>query len=164
MRYYLFLTLLIPFNISAQSLDNWVIGSGGESSVNPGIQLSWTLGEPNTATISKDHLMVTEGFHQSYLPQVFFPAGISVGKNFSVQVFPNPAFDLIQIHFADTQTKDFELRLLDLHGKMLQYHRYQDVTNAQLNVKELPAATYLLSIQSKDTEPSLPQTFQIIKH
>jgi hypothetical protein len=162
MKYLLF-TLLLPFGISAQNLDNWVIGSGGESTVSTGIQLSWTLGEPNTTSIRKNNLMITEGFHQSYLQNVFFPALLPAASKFAVQVFPNPTADHIQINFADNSAKDFELRLLDGNGKMLQFHRYQSATSAQLNLQSLPASTYMISIQMNDINPTLPQTFQIIK-
>ncbi len=164
MKYYLLFALLIPFGINAQSLDNWVIGSGGESTVNSGIQLSWTLGEPNTATINKDDLMITEGFHQSYLQNAFLQAHLPAASKFAVQVFPNPTADHVQINFADNSARDFDLRLFDVNGKILQYHQYQSATNAQLNLQGLTASTYVISIQMNDLQATLPQTFQIIKH
>jgi hypothetical protein len=164
MKYYLFFTFLIPLGISAQSLDNWVIGSGGEATVSSGIQLSWTLGEPNTATINKNNLMITEGFHQSYLQHAFIQAHLPATSRFAVQVFPNPTADYVQVNFADNSARDFDLRIFDVNGKMLQYHQYQSATNAQLNLQGLQASSYMISIQMNDIQPSLPQTFQIIKH
>ncbi|MBK7428815.1 MAG: T9SS type A sorting domain-containing protein [Saprospiraceae bacterium] len=164
MKYYLLFTLLIPFGINAQSLDNWVIGSGGEATVSSGIQISWTLGEPNTATINKNNLMITEGFHQSYLPYAFLPAHLPAANKFAFHVFPNPTANYVHINFDDNTARDFDLRLFDIHGKMLQYQQYKSATTAQLNLESLPASTYVISIHMNDLQPSLPQTFQIIKH
>lgn len=163
MRYYLLFTLLIPFNISAQSLDNWVIGSGGEASASSGIYLSWTLGEPNTASINKNGHMFTEGFQQSYLEvktlNVFQPPA----NNLKIQVFPNPASDHVQVTFGDKLLRDFDLRLLDTKGKLLQYQQYQSAAEFSINLAGLPAAVYLISIQINDSIPTLPHSFQIIK-
>jgi hypothetical protein len=164
MKYYLLFTFLIPLGISAQSLDNWVIGSGGAATVSSGIQLSWTLGEPNTASVSKNNLMITEGFHQSYLQHTVLYALLPAARKFDVQVFPNPTADYVQVSFADNSARDFDLRIFDVNGKMLQYHQLQSATTAQLNLQGLPASSYVISVQINDKQPSLPQTFQIIKH
>lgn len=164
MKYYLLFSFLIPFGVNAQSLDNWVIGSGGESAINSGMQLSWTLGEPNTATISKAGFMVTEGFQQSYLEVrellLFKPAT----NDFKIQVFPNPASDHVQVNFRDKLPRDFDLRLLDAKGTLLQFQQYQSATEVSINLEGLPAAIYLISIQINDQVPSLPHSYQIIKH
>lgn len=164
MNYSILFVLLIPLGISAQSFDNWVIGSGGEATISSGIQLSWTLGEPNTATINKNSLMITEGFHQSYLQYAFLQAHLPAAFQSVVRVFPNPATDHVQITFADNSARDFDLRIFDVNGKMLQYHQYQSTANAQLNLQGWPASTYVISIQMHDVQSVLPQTFQIIKH
>ncbi len=164
MKYYLLFVILIPLGISAQSLDNWVIGSAGESSALARINLSWTLGEPNTATLKKNGLMFTEGFHQSYLEVRELNLFQPVLKDFKIQVFPNPTADHVQVNFGDNLPLDFDLRLLDSKGKLLQYQHYQNASEVSINLESYPASVYLISIQINDPIPSLPHTFQIIKH
>ncbi len=45
-------------------LDHMVIGSIGASSTTQNIQLSYTLGEPVTQTLSSESFFFTQGFHQ----------------------------------------------------------------------------------------------------
>lgn len=156
--------MLIPFGVSAQSLDNWVLGSGGASSVSEGMQLSWTLGETNVASVKKNKRLFTEGFHQSYIEvreAILFQPAIN---NVKIQVFPNPAADHVQLDFGDKLPRDFELRLLDLNGKLLHFQEYQSSITATLNLGDFPPALYLISIQIVDQMLSQPQTFQIIKY
>lgn len=164
MKYYLFFPMLFPLGISAQSLDNWVIGSGGESSVSSGIQLSWTLGEPNTASISKNGHMYTEGFQQSYLEVLELNPFQPALNTLKIRVFPNPSSDHVQVNFRDKLPRDFDLRLLDSKGKLLQFQQYHSASEVSINLEGLPAAVYLISIQINEQVPSLPHSFQIIKH
>jgi hypothetical protein len=163
MKYCLFFLILFPLGISAQSIDNWVIGSGGESSVNSRIQISWTLGEPNTATINKNGHMFTEGFQQSYLEVIELNLFQSPLNKLKIQVFPNPTSDHIQVDFGDKLPRDFDLRLFDSKGKLLQFQQYENASEVSINLEGLAASVYLISIQINEEVPSLPHSFQIIK-
>ena len=162
MKNYLFLLLLTPLGAFGQSLDNWVIGSGGEVSPGTKIQLSWTLGELNTSSVKTRNGMITEGFQQSYLviPDL---KNKSNSELLDVFVFPNPTADLVQVNFADSKARDFDIFVHDINGKLLQFQQFKSTIQTELSLEALPAAIYMISIQINDNHNTLPYSFQIIK-
>ncbi|MBK7428813.1 MAG: T9SS type A sorting domain-containing protein [Saprospiraceae bacterium] len=162
MKLFLFLFFLIPLGVFGQSLDNWVIGSGGEFSPGSKIQLSWTLGELNTSSIKTRNGLITEGFQQSYivLPELKYKSTSDV---LDVFVFPNPTADWVQVNFADSKARDFDIFVHDAKGKLLQFQQFKNTIQTELSLESLPAAIYMVSIQVKDNRISLPYSFQIIK-
>lgn len=77
----LLFSVCLGLGLSAQSIDQQVISSGGNYAVNADISLSWTLGETVIATFANGDLVLTQGFQQplfSFTGQVvIIPAGWS---------------------------------------------------------------------------------------
>ena len=59
--------LIISINIQAQSFSSSVIASEGGSVVTGGVQMSWTVGEVITSTITEGSSVLTQGFQQPEL-------------------------------------------------------------------------------------------------
>ncbi len=164
MKKYVFIVFLIPLGLSGQSLENWVIGSGGEATVSSGIQLAWTLGEPSTATLASKSGWITEGFHQTY-PEIL-PINIPriSPSKLGIQIFPNPAADHVQIKFDDNVPGTYDLKLYDRKGQLLKYLQMQHSHQNNLSLEGLPSGIYLISVQLNEADSSSPHSFQIIKH
>lgn len=162
MKNYLFICLLIPFGVFGQSLDNWVIGSGGEISPASKIQLSWTLGELSTATIKNNKGWITEGFHQSYLviPDLTSKRN---SEELNISVFPNPTAGWIQVNFTDSKARDFDIFVHDARGKLLTFQQFKSTIQTELSLESLPPSIYMVSIQTHESQSTLPYSFQIIK-
>ncbi len=162
MKNYLFVFLLIPFGVFGQSLDNWVIGSGGELSPGSKIQLSWTLGELSTSSIETHNGWLTEGFQQSYLviPQL---NPKSYSEELNVLVFPNPTAGWVQVNFADSKARDFDIFVHDARGKLLKFQQHKSTIQTELSLESLPPSIYMVSIQTHESQSTLPYSFQIIK-
>ena len=62
----------------------------------------------------------------------------------AVDVYPNPATDLIQIN---TEKSIAQIQLLDLTGRLILNER---AVNKQINLSELPAGTYLMKVTFED--------------
>ena len=73
--------------------------------------------------------------------------------NLGIVVYPNPTSDFLHIR---TSKIDIEkVFIFDLSGKLL-----QTVKTKTINVKHLPSATYIISIQTSDGL----KTFKFLKH
>ena len=66
----------------------------------------------------------------------------------AVQVYPNPARDMVTIAFKEIQTADTELRLLSMGGQLLQSVQAKGTNIQQLNVTGLANGIYQLQILS----------------
>lgn len=83
----LFPILLMPFLCFSQQ----VISTAGSSGSGTGIELSWTIGEPVTATTHGTDFYLTQGFHQSQMVSAIYNQELSfiTGWNImSVRVLP----------------------------------------------------------------------------
>ena len=95
MKIFNYIFLLIPaITMWGNSFSQQVISSAGGSASGSGIELSWTIGEPITATAKGTDFFLTQGFHQSeiltkiYNHEISFDAGWNI---FSTYVMPeNP--------------------------------------------------------------------------
>lgn len=88
MKYFstLFLILLFPVIITAQSLTPQVISSAGDFYQGSNVSLSWTLGEIATETYDNGNIVLTQGFQQ--------PFGISIqGIDLAVLVYMEGPFN-----------------------------------------------------------------------
>jgi len=66
---------------------------------------------------------------------------------FSLQLFPNPASDMINLRFDSPLQKDFTLHLYDLQGRRLQTATLSEGSDSyQIPLQDLPAATYIVQI------------------
>ncbi len=68
-------------------------------------------------------------------------ASINEISNSIVNIFPNPASDVINIEAEDKL--DFEATLYDLYGRKI----YTTANNSQINIASVPAGLYLLEIK-----------------
>lgn len=72
----------------------------------------------------------------------------------NLKVFPNPSYDLINIHFTNSQKEKTTIELFDLNGKLVK-KLYEDSPKAgenrlSFNKGALKAGTYMLVIQTTD--------------
>lgn len=74
-------------------------------------------------------------------------SGIDSKTNLTVNVFPNPASDLLAIQISNVLQEDFDVELLDLSGKLIQKTKiYQGSTIAYFETQGLANATYIVKI------------------
>jgi len=93
------LSLIPAILFAGNSFAQQVITTAGSSGSGTGIQLSWTIGEPVTATAHGSDFYLTQGFHQSQLVSTIFnqELGFTYGWNImSVRVIPENK-DLLNI-------------------------------------------------------------------
>jgi hypothetical protein len=158
-------TLLILFAVSSgasansQSITPSVIAAAGNHAIGSNAQLSWTIGECLTTTVSNGSGTITQGFHQTTLNVVSIEEQNVAGVN--VTVFPNPTSDHVSIALKNN-VKALQIELLDINGKLLLRQKVEaEVDRVQLSMMEYAHATYLLRIFCSDG--STNNTYRIEK-
>lgn len=69
----------------------------------------------------------------------------------SVQIYPNPASNLVNVQFDQFEDEVLQISLLNMHGQQLKSFTYNPIANnnfLQLEVADFPEGVYLLSIRS----------------
>lgn len=154
----LFCCILFVCQLSAQSLEQHVIGSAGNfSTTASSATLSWTLGEVITTTESSTSAILTQGFQQ---PIIINPLSVpDLGYNdLDIRVFPNPTVE--QITIQKNQDEAMKAQLINVLGQIIGEYPLNDF-QTQLDLRDLPAANYLLQVKTDDN--LTVQTFKIQK-
>lgn len=134
--------------INGQTIERDVIASAGDYFVTPGFTLSWTMGEPVVETVSNPFMMLTQGFQQAdkiTLTTVKDP----LAELFDIKVYPNPTVDVLNISIKSDKDEIIIVQLYSLSGEKVLTEKTQE-KNIQLNLADLSAANYLLSLRKLD--------------
>ena len=129
----------------AQSVTPEVTASAGAHFAIPSVQISWTLGETITETLTNSSAQLTQGFQQSNIAVV----GISdYDFSYSVEAFPNPTIDVVQIKLSDNVTQG-RLTIIDPTGKLI---HEKEITESEFLLDFAPYSqgTYFLNLMNDD--------------
>jgi hypothetical protein len=154
----LLLFLLQGLTLHAQSAEQRVIASGGNSSkAISGYDISFTIGETMIATIGSNPVC-TEGFHQPSQAKDF-PQGDQ-----ALVIFPNPVKSTLYIRlFSDKKTR-FHLTFYTITGQLAgtrQLEIGQGFNLLPLSVVSLKTGIYIVSV--KDMSSSLQMNVKMMK-
>ncbi len=159
--------LLALSNTMGQSIERQVIGTGGEATIGPDIQLEWTMGETAIASLSTDFGMMTEGFIQ--------PSGLPVAQSEStatlmllandhlrLTAFPNPVYDQLTLQLAHPITTSAYYQIVSLTGQiLLQDEVVPGQAQAIIDMSALPTGLYL--IRFLVPQMKINHSFKILK-
>ena len=145
--------LLIPIftitlNSFGQSLSNEVIGTTGDFYNGTSSSLSWTLGEVMVSSYESSGIMLTQGFHQTYISQ----NSSSINENglFEVNVFPNPTSSITNISIKDA-SEVFTIELYSLEGKLLFNDSFSGGFIYSLDLLPFERGMYFIKLTGKST-------------
>jgi len=138
--------------VSAQEV---IAAAGTELAYGEGA-ITFTVGEAVVLTEENDHLQHTVGFHQVYLTTT--PTRAVLTENFTLEVFPNPVGDYLQI-ITDRVEPNLMIRLYDAQGRFL---RALPFTSERLtmDVASLSRGSYIVSIVARN---QFIKSFTILK-
>ena len=71
-KLYEILSLITALEVPVAGFCQQVISTAGSSGSGTGIELSWTIGEPVTATSHGTDFYLTQGFHQSRMVSAIY--------------------------------------------------------------------------------------------
>jgi hypothetical protein len=70
----------------------------------------------------------------------------------NIQLYPNPAFDVLNVSVLSSTNSNITIEVIDVFGKKLKLNSYSNISDKiQLNISQLPAAAYFISITNTST-------------
>lgn len=162
-------------NLSAQSIQNKVIASGGATYVKPTAQLEFTLGETFVQTFTKSTAIITQGFHQPSLTvaritdepnseevmsETIPVRDMPEPANFKFNAYPNPVTNLLYIEANGDYRGKAAVIVMDANGRTVQEVTL-DGSQTTIDFSGSAPGTYLLRVV--DSSFGAKETFRVIK-
>lgn len=152
MKKILFTYLLYIISILCFSQTNRpdVLVSAGGGFTNEQIQISWTLGDFQTATYTNNDLILTQGFLQSNfnITGVF---NLEETSDIKIKVFPNPVKDILNIQIQSKENLSIRWELINQSGKIIETsHSFNNSKNSQINFLSFENGIYFIRTFNKD--------------
>ncbi len=127
----------------SQSVSLSVISSQGNIDKNEYLTIEWTIGESFVETVRQSHIILTQGFQQTFDQKNLRMSHPLLSFN----IFPNPTATDFNISLNTSDHDLFMLSLYDIHGRMLQQVKLnQGFRTTHINMAGLSAGLYLLKI------------------
>ena len=127
------------FNLMSQE----VISSQGESYLNNGIELDFTLGEPVVESMTNQTIEIYQGFHQ---PSIRILDVTDYSSPIKISAFPNPTQELVHIKLDCAENLTY--LIYDEQGKLLQ-EKTNHAIETTLNLETFNSGIYNLIIQQQ---------------
>lgn len=158
-RILIILSLFCCVQLNAQSFTPFVIATAGHESENPDGSLVWTLGELSIQTLEGEKGILTQGFHQP--DYKIIPLGNTEVSDLSINVFPNPVIDNLQIATSASANKSYGYQLFNVQGQLI-----LEKSDIQLPYSisgfDLSQGTYVLRVY-EGSQPDEYAIFKILK-
>jgi hypothetical protein len=134
-----------------------VLSTAGTSFIRPEYVVTFTLGEMVIETFADTAVILTQGFNQGYLTAVAIQE--KPGLGFSLNCFPNPATELLNLEVKGAFPTNLSYSLFDVSGRLLTRGMVVDNINT-ISVHALAPASYYLIISQENIAL---KTFKIVK-
>jgi hypothetical protein len=161
----LLVLILFPIHAYSQTLKAGILNPeaifcAADNRKNDNAQISWTLGDNQIKTYEKSSAILTQGFLQSKITITSVNKIIDNG-NLTVNFFPNPVKDILQVNIDVKKPEQLNLSLYTIDGKMVLSKTLEPLNNkTTIDFSPYPKGIYLLKAVSENK--SLVQTFKII--
>jgi hypothetical protein len=143
---FVLLTCLGSSDVTAQSVERWVTISAGPEFSNASIQVSSTIGEPMTTTMTSSTIQFTQGMQQ---PNLLITAVDA--PEMGISVYPSPTFDFFVVS-SEIQLKG-TYRITSLGGESV-LHGELDGANTHVFIGHLSSGTYVLTTTPDSGKPN----------
>ncbi|GIV32717.1 MAG: hypothetical protein KatS3mg031_0252 [Chitinophagales bacterium] len=153
------LCILHATESKAQTIERDVIATGGDYFTSPVINVSWTLGEPVTETVTNYDLTLTQGFQQGDLFKVT-AIKEPLAERFDISVYPNPTTDILNISMQNPLEEPVHVCIYSMQGEKVFSEKTQG-NHFRIDLSALSTASYLLSLRRINGE--LITTYSISK-
>jgi len=135
----------------SQSITPFILNATGGSYSFDGYIFDYSIGEMTLVNTfygaNGTNIIVTQGLLQN---DISIPEGVAVNTlSQNLQVFPNPASNLVNLQLTSAKQGILSYRLLDVAGKTVLTNSTavsQGKTLEQINVADIAAATYMLEV------------------
>jgi hypothetical protein len=146
------------FMMAVLSFGQASVNTAGGTVSNASGSVSYSVGQVAYQNTSNGSGSVSQGVQQTYLVSVL---NLEETKfNFSLNAYPNPTTEILNLNIANYNQENLTYKLIDLNSKLLINAGIQS-QETKLNLFNLPVATYFLEVYKDDKKV---QTFKIIKN
>ncbi|MBU0763803.1 MAG: T9SS type A sorting domain-containing protein, partial [Bacteroidetes bacterium] len=139
-----FIAILTDCICHGQSISPEVISSGGGEYENAYASISITIGEPVTETISNGTITLTQGFQQGAIEILVIEE--SKMPEITVNLYPNPATDNINLVIVSEGNEIFSYQLCDNSGKITKSENVTRAVKSDIDISGLAQGQYYLRI------------------
>jgi len=153
-----FLMVLLSVGMHAQSISPFVIASSGGEGSSGDMSIEWTLGEMMVETFTADDIVLTQGFHQPHL--IVTSIDEMPGHDISIDAYPNPTSDFINIRLHDDKYHDMEYNLFNEQGRLIRSGRLEGLIT-EISLNEQQNGVYFVIITTGREEV---KTFKVVKN
>jgi hypothetical protein len=152
----------------ASTLTSQAVDFDANTSTGSGNSYAWDFGDGNSSTAAvftnnyltngtfTVTLIVTNACGSDTVTQVITTAGIGLEENAlgrSLNVFPNPTSDVVNVSFETMNSGEVQIRLVDVQGREIRVVNEKVNGNTYqkaISVKALSSGMYILEVQSGD--------------
>jgi len=149
------LLLAITMIGNAQEVERAVVSSTGDYYANGAGQLSITVGEVVTETVSDGTNELTQGFHQTAIVVTSIEEHLT---ELDINVFPNPTMESITIQLKELES-GLTLTVHTLEGKVV-LNKTVKALETKLNLATFANGTYFVNVTKAEKRI---KTFKILK-
>ena len=144
--YRLCIALLFIFaNVQAQAqeLSRYVNANGGDEF---GDTYTHTIGQAVVGQLQNNQLLFSQGYQQTHNQQTV--GIVEYSQLESIDIFPNPASEWINVHFQAVNTVTGQVQLRSILGQLISILPFENENQllTRLRVDHLPAGFYTLSL------------------
>ena len=159
---FLFLFLLPVFSVAQDySLCMQVIGSTGKAATRDGMHFTYTVGEAVVTTLTGGVNKMTQGFHQYDVCAVVSTHDVDLVA-WNIEVFPNPATDLLTVRFAAEKSNALNLSVFTTLGQaVLTNQKLTQPDGSLLDCSQWQPGIYLLLLS--DPATGAAATVRVVK-
>lgn len=144
--------------VHAQSSSPEIVSSAGETYQGSSMQIDWTLGELAIITVQNSFNQISQGFHQpNYMITSVNELPQKIG---TIEVYPNPTFDRIEMKLNFEQSRDVKIQLIDINGRLIwSMKQTGNQIEQEKDIRNLSNGKYFLNFLIDEIQYS--QTFKI---
>lgn len=131
-----------------------VLAAGGYYAETENMNISWTLGELATTTLTGGDMILTQGFQQP----LDFGTGITIEElNWGITAYPNPVVNALYVKFDILMAREFWIEIQDVTGRVISLEQKKEVFPGdvvRVNTSSFECGVYFLKVFSPDREQS----------
>lgn len=138
--------LFTMFQSAAQDLKHQMISSQGASvETESGIRITQTIGQQSITGNSSGDVIVQQGYQQSFWKILVSQNTIDTNV---IKLYPNPASDILYVHFGALTDLPIHLSLFDINGRLV-FNQNLRIENSQISidVSSLDMGMYLIELK-----------------
>lgn len=147
----------VLLGLRSQTIQNYVIASGGGHAQSANFNVSMTIGEPVIETFYSTQKHLTQGFHQHFVMATIIEDNPALSD---ITMFPNPVEQYLTLNIPGGSNLKLMILLFDMNGKLLFYREINEEV-VTIDFTSYMAAIYFLEIRY--TQQNIRKVWKIVK-